>query len=158
MFDLDSSMRQTLVSSFIYDQERERSDASHESGLKKDEPSDFKGSSKLDDSTYSIVTQQADRYSKTKLSLDTNILIVSIILCQDILLFFVRSKRCARLRSATITLSFQLVRKVDSAIEDSDQDTESTTSQKKHSGEIISKFLCTSSITCVSYFDNISPF
>ena len=73
MFDLDSSMRQTLVSSFIYDQERERSDASHESGLKKDEPSDFKGSSKLDDSTYSIVTQQADRYSKTKLSLDTNI-------------------------------------------------------------------------------------
>ena len=73
MLDLDSSMRQTLVSSFIYDQERERSDASHESGLKKDEPSDFKGSSKLDDSTYSIVTQQADRYSKTKLSLDTNI-------------------------------------------------------------------------------------
>ena len=75
MFDLDSSMRQTLVSSFIYDQERERSDASHESGLKKDEPSDFKGSSKLDDSTYSIVTQQADRYSKTKLSLDTNIIV-----------------------------------------------------------------------------------
>ena len=79
-------------------------------------------------------------------------------MCQDILLFFVRSKRCARLRSATITLSFQLVRKVDSAIEESDQDTESTTSQKKHSGEIISKFLCTSSITCVSYFDNTSPF
>ena len=79
-------------------------------------------------------------------------------MCQDILLFFVRSKRCARLRSATITLSFQLVRKVDSAIEDSDQDTESTTSQKKLSGEIISKFWCTSSITCVSYFDNISPF